>query len=69
MIVVQVQLPVAPQGLPTVSRQKFPTQHGELVEQVCPVFAQAETPQVPEVEPLGLLQPRPEQQSADAVQT
>ena len=68
MMVVQLQLPVAPQGLPTVSRQTLPMQHGLVVEQVCPAPGHTDIWQVPTLAPLGLLQARPEQQSADAVQ-
>lgn len=67
MMVMHVQLPVAPQALPAVSRQKLPVQHGLLVEQLWPAIAHAAAWQVPVVEPLGLLQARPVQQSADAV--
>lgn len=69
MMVVQVQLPVAPQVLPAVSRQLLPMQHGLVVEHDWPAIAHAEAWQVPVVEPLGLLQARPVQQSADAVHT
>lgn len=67
MIVVQLQLPVAPHGVPPVSRQMLPGQQGLLVEQVCPAFGQLDAWQVPAVAPLALTHERPVQQSADAV--
>lgn len=69
MTTVHVQLPVAPQVLPPVSRQKLPTQQGLALEQVWPLLAQVAAWQVPVAEPLGLLHARPVQQSAEAVHT
>ena len=69
MIVEQVQLPVAPQGAPSGSRHRLPTQQAVLVVQVWPAVAHAAVPQVPEMAPAGLLHPSPAQQSAEAVQS
>ena len=69
MITAHLQALVPVQVAPAVVRQESPLQQVLVGEQVCPALAHAAGWHVPLVWPEGMLQAKPVQQSALAVQT